>query len=98
MAVLRDIGGMDVVPKTNDFISVPAGTTFNDCHIFGQDDKTNNHTDKNGTKIHIVSQLDPCNLFPLSSGIRVFSLADQNPLNHRVAFKGSAAPSMNLYN
>ena len=44
----------------------------NDCHFFGQGDKTNNDTDKNGTKIHMVSQLDPWNLFPLSSGIRAF--------------------------
>ena len=40
---------------------------INDCHIFGQGDKIND-TDKNGTKIHIVSQLDPWNLFQLSSG------------------------------
>ena len=41
---------------------------INDCHIFGQGDKINDDTDKNGTKIHIVSQLDPWNLFQLSSG------------------------------
>ena len=40
-------------------MSVPAGTT-NDRQIFGQGDKTNDNTDNNGTKIHIVSQLDPC--------------------------------------
>ena len=32
---------------------------INDCHIFGQGDKINDDTDKNRTKIHIVSQLDP---------------------------------------
>ena len=35
------------------FISVPAGTAL-------KGDKTNDDIDKNGTKIHIVSQLDPC--------------------------------------
>ena len=41
---------------------------INDCHIFGQGDKINDDPDKNGTKIHIVSQLDQWNLFQLSSG------------------------------
>ena len=31
---------------------------LNSRQIFGQGDKTNDNTDKNGTKIHIVSQLD----------------------------------------
>ena len=74
----------------------PSRNSINDCHIFGQGDRTNNDTDKNGTKIHIVSQLDLWNLFPLSSDIRVFSLANQNTLDHRVAFQGSTAPNMNL--
>ena len=56
----------------------------------------NNDTDKNRTKIHIVPQLDPWNLFWLSSGILVLQLANQNPLNHQVAFQGRAAPNMNL--
>ena len=47
-------------------------------------------------KIHILPQLDPWNLFPLSSGIQVFRLANQNPLDHQVAFQGRAAPNMNL--
>ena len=40
---------------------------INDCHIFGQGDKINDVTDKNGTEIHIESQLDPWNLFQPSS-------------------------------
>ena len=38
----------------------PSRNNFNDRHIFGQGDNTNDDIDKNGTKIHIVSQLDPC--------------------------------------
>ena len=37
---------------------------INDCHIFGQGDKINDDTDRNGTKIHIVSQLDPMEFVP----------------------------------
>ena len=69
---------------------------INDCHIFGQGDKINDVTDKNGTKIHIESQLDPWNLFQLSSDTWVFWLVSQNPLNHLVAFQGSTAPHVNL--
>ena len=54
------------------FISVPAGTTLMTVIFSVRVTKPNDDTDKNGTKIHIVSQLDPWNLFQLSSGIRVF--------------------------
>ena len=69
--------------------------SINDCHIFRQIDKTNNNTDKNRKNSH-NPQPDPWNLFPLSSGIGVFQLANQNPLDHQVAFQERAAPNMNL--
>ena len=34
--------------------SVFCVSNFNEHHIFSQDNKTNDNTDKNGTKIHIL--------------------------------------------
>ena len=41
------------------FYTCPSRNSINDSHIFSQGDKTNDDTDEIGTKIHIVSQLDP---------------------------------------
>ena len=46
-----------LLTASKQFYICPSRNSVNDCHIFGQGDKANNDTDKNGTKIHMVSQL-----------------------------------------